>query len=100
MENVNKKQAENFYLKKSNMKKTKTILLSALALLFASSCENGKINNFAGDTIVKIISTNDGKFCRYYTSGSWPKRGGLQPIEFVDSCGKYKVGDLVCVTKK
>jgi hypothetical protein len=78
-------------------KKINGFFAYVLLSVFFSSCVSGEMDNSKGDKIVLIEPQNE-VLCRYTTSG-FSIRGNLlvHEIMFIDSCGKYKIGDVVCV---
>lgn len=68
-----------------------------LFLLFISftSCDSS-LNNLEGAKVVYMNSW-DSIQCRYQCS--YKQGVGYQTIFFLDSCGKYKIGDMVHLQK-
>ena len=71
-----------------------------LSVVFSSCVNSGEMDNSKGDKIVLIEPQNE-LMCRYTTGGSSTTGNFLvHKIMFIDSCGKYKIGDVVCVGRK
>lgn len=71
-----------------------------LSVFFSSCVYSGEIDNSKGDKIVLIEPHNE-VMCRYTTSGNSIMVNLLaHKIMFIDSCSKYKIGDVVCVVRK
>ena len=78
---------------------------TAIAVIFLlsvvfSSCD-GEISNIKGSKII-LIEPSIGNLCNYTTDGKneFFANWFLHNIVFVDTCGKYKIGDVVCVARK
>lgn len=70
-----------------------------LSVVF-SSC-GGEIDSTKG-TKIELIEPYKNELCKYTTNGSYEGSGNIfvHPLMFIDTCGKYKIGDVVCVGRK
>lgn len=73
----------------------KKIIFRLLILSFLFSCDNS-LDNFEGAKVTYMNSW-DSIRCRYECT--YKQDVGYQAIFFVDSCGKYKIGDTVHLQK-
>ena len=65
-------------------------------MIFFYSCDTS-MNNFHGAQITYMNSWGVDR-CRYECS--YKKGFGFETLFFVDSCGKYQIGDTIYLVKK
>lgn len=77
-------------------------LIAIFLVILMASCGRKVMNPTKDLCIISSIEANPDGTCEYYGYGDWSETNALFAFDFkfIDSCGKFQVGDTIRLTKK